>query len=249
MMARPLIGSLVWAKYSELKWSERDDFVRAFADTIQTPLRAGPVANDPLLPHIPSEWRLFIEHEARSIAPLNDKKLPELPENEALILRKSPSGWTVEPGGMSVSATEASSIKTNRFVWESCVQPKVHELLQASASAQRILFVQICDDKKIDYKSYRQSNLPTLQVENFAAANPQAKFIAFHRESLLLAEKKGLTNQIDLISWVLEKPRPDLQAANAALAPYFGISQAQWRKDIQAFRANGSLEAVEYFRQ
>jgi hypothetical protein len=242
MMARPLIGSLVWSRYLELNWSDRENFVREFAATIQE-ARSSPAASrkltDSSWPRVPAEWRLFIESEARALVP-SPAQVPELPKNEALALWKTSQGWFLLPSGLPVAPSLLSQLNVKNLIWESCEQPSIEQLLTHSSFAQRILFVKNCGIAAIHYDLYLKGS-----VQNFAAANPQVQFILFHRPSLVLFSALEESQPVDLVSWVLESPRPPWQLADS----YLGLSQAKLQKGLQTYSVDGSVEAIQYFRR
>lgn len=154
-------------------------------------------------------------------------------------------GWAqLEPLQQRREQTDSVSART--LIWESCEAPTLHEVLNYPVIASKILFVQSCED------NVKYGDLFISDIEGFARANPEIPFIQMKREALLLALRKGILQRSTKLSDLMRKfEQPEnSRATNQAhkWISHLGLGQAQWKRDVQAYRVLGAIEAIEWFR-
>ena len=140
------------------------------------------------------------------------------------------------PGGAKLAKDDFKKLRARRSVWESCEIPSVQDLLSFPIETDRTLIVQLCDDETASYRSFIGYG-----VEGFAIDNPGTHFVQVHRPSLEFAVEKGLLPKKDFFEQVLAKTTPRVDRK-------LGLNEPSWDAQLSAFRVNGVVEAIEWFR-
>ena len=222
--ARKIIGSLIWSDIQKLGAVARlrtlSGLSKAAIEFNQT---RDSLSNSQTLPAL----KASIETDAKSIYPELASELGEL--SEVAVVERSSVSQLVS--GYEVTNDQA---QFSKVVIESCATPTVGELLRRSSEkTSHILLVENCENRSIDYTGIAEG------IPSFAAKNPQVKFVYLHRASLKLADKMIINFSID--SAIAYAP-------NSKDAKFLGMDQKTYRPDLKAFRVNGPIGAIEWYR-
>lgn len=143
------------------------------------------------------------------------------------------------PGNATIGASDASALRSEWLVWESCEAPDVSELEHQAERAHRIVVVRECEKAL----SANYLSLVATGIESFARSNPDKAFVQLKTSALRLAAKRGLLSNDRLLAGLL------LGGGSAYTASGdLGLRGAEFKKDLGAFRVLGAVEALEWYR-
>jgi hypothetical protein len=142
-----------------------------------------------------------------------------------------PASW------VRLEADELSEIEAPLFVFQSCRPTTLSTLISFPVKSERLLYVQACTGHPSDgWKSLLVDGL-----KGFARAEPDFPFLQLQRSQLAFALERGqLELQAPLASYMQKTP--------VGTRGLLGLSTAEWRRDMLAYRVVGAIEAVEWFR-
>ncbi len=156
---------------------------------------------------------------------------------ELQIAVKDQSQIWILPTISSLPLTTFDLIKTQQHVFFACPSLKEIKMQQFFSHAEKLLLIKGCDqDKAINFDS-----LVLKGIQNFSVKNKKLAFIQFHMPSLEMKAKDlaHVKNFFDVV-----KNRDISQNELQTL----GWSQIQWHEDMQAYKPNAVIDAIELFR-
>jgi len=169
----------------------------------------------------------------------SDRPLPESAQIRALgsyvIIEKSGQA-RLYPGDVILDSADLKQLSTPFFVWESCKEPKVGELLDHPVQAKRYFVVYSCDEGN---QLASWARLARRGLAGFIKVRPEARFMQLHREHLELAIRHGVISKRSVLSRIKEGTRA---------SEFLGLEKPTWRGDVGAFQVLGAIEAIEWFR-
>lgn len=128
-------------------------------------------------------------------------------------------------------------IRNQQHIFFACPSLKEIKMQQFYSHSEKLLLIKGCDqNKEINF-----SSLVTSGVQSFSMKNKKLAFIQFHLPSFEMKAKElaHVKNFFDLV-----KNRDVSQAELQAL----GWRQIQWFEDIQAYKPNAVVDAIQLFR-
>lgn len=220
---RKVIGSLVWKDISKESLFKREESLKVIARSLQQ----GELPTQE--PNSLQSLIAKIENEAREVYP-NLRSTLSQPDLSVVLKRDEKS---LLLSGFEVQESEVAN--ASRVIVESCTAPSVSDLLKiTNEKSEHILWVQTCGETQIRYEGFAIEG-----IKKFARENRAVKFAYLHRESLKLASK--MLNNFDVVTAL------NLEA-NTKDAKFLGLDQKVFRQDINAFKVNGPIGAIEWFR-
>ncbi len=156
---------------------------------------------------------------------------------ELQISVKDQSQIWILPTVSSLPLTTFDLIKTQQHVFFACPSLKEIKMQQFFNHAEKLLLVKGCDQNK----AMNFESLILNGIQSFSAKNKKLAFIQFHMPSLEMKAKDlaHVKNYFDLV-----KNRDVSQNEFQTL----GWSQIQWIEDMQAYKPNAVIDAIELFR-
>ena len=270
---RPLIGSIILETFNSLPLLSQDEFAHDWiaalkVDGSQLPKRE--------LPTSILEWRKWVRAETAEIMAVDQlqTKWPTLPillrqQIEAASLQEqaplkmdlvfkttstfdwkkstdlavngltaeliTPESSTLVPSGVEVTERDQAAIATRNFIWTADDQPTVGEVLKAASDFKRILFIPEFPGTVTKY-----GGLVAYGTEIFARENRSHPFLHMSRAGLELAVKKHVLSPAI--------PVANLMDTGKKYSPLLGINEAQWVPLDRAYKVQGAIEAVKWFR-
>lgn len=169
----------------------------------------------------------------------SDRSLPDsvrLRSIDSYVVIEKNGGARLFPGDVALDMADLKDLSTPFFVWESCKEPRVGELLEHPIQAERYLLVHSCDDgdQLASWARLARRGLP-----GFVKARPAARFMQLHREHLELAVRHGVLSKKSILSRIKEGTRA---------SEILGLEKPTWRGDVGAFQVLGAIEAIEWFK-
>ncbi len=263
---RPLMTSVIVSLHDELSPIQRLDFARSWIQALSENQTAPKNVPDKL-----DDWRGWIDDELQALIP--SKLHAEFEQVSPLLeLLRSKAGLvpgssipvsavffgqelataahthstivvtddkrTLLPGRVELSTNDLNQVKAQWAVWESCETPTLEMVFSRKIQAERILYVQTCGLSAEQINSARQALLRG-GIEQLAADAPKVPFVLLKADMIELAVK-----------WQEVNPKLSLHhyIANRNAVPLLGLETAQWNTKLKAFRVNGAIEAIEWFR-
>lgn len=231
---RKVIGSLIWNEVSELGLHQKRTVLGRLSRNIRS--QAASVAakaqdqesSEEKIDTI-EQLRLSIEGEAKEIYPDLTKRLPVITPTFGVMKENSLSllgGFEIQP---------SAPLNFKKMIIESCEAPTLAKLLkQTTDSTEHILLVQNCDKKQMNYSGFLQAG-----ASRFASENRDVKFAYLHRASLKLANK--MINNFDIEAALAFDP-------TSKDAKFLGLDQKIFREDVGAYKVDGPIGAIEWYR-
>ncbi len=237
---RSVIGSLIWKDLSQLSLLER----RAALTKMSRNIRSQPISSAMTSAgEIESKdkvvgleyLRSSIEAEAKEIFPELVGELPVAVTKVGLVHDSKLS----LPGGFQIRSAKDQNFK--QMIIESCSSQSLKQLLaKTSDSTEHILVVQNCGNKRVDYAGFIKTG-----IARFALENRTVKFAYLHRESLKLADK--MISNFDIETALAFDPASS-NSSESKSAKFLGLDQKIFREDLGAFKVNGPIGAIEWYR-
>ena len=142
-----------------------------------------------------------------------------------------PASW------IKLGADDIAQLETPLFVFQSCRPESLETVVAFPVKSERLLYVEACTG----HPSTGWKALLLDGLKGFARTEPDVPFLQLQRSQLALAFLRG---QLDS-----EEPLANFMTKSQAREhPLLGLSTAEWRRDMLAYRVIGAIEAVEWFR-
>lgn len=152
------------------------------------------------------------------------------------IVADKSNGARLFPGDVALEKSDLKFFSTPLLVWESCVEPRLGELLDNPIESKRFLIVRSCDESD---RVGSWAKLARRGLSGFAKARPTAQFIQLNRDHLELAIRYGVLSKNSTFS----RMRKEVRASQI-----LGLDKPTWRGDVGAFQVLGAIEAIEWYR-
>lgn len=236
---RSVIGSLIWKDLSHLSLLDRRSELANLSRDIRSQAVTAAIIENANLQSENSNTleslRTAIEAEALEIYPRLSSKLPSAVTKIGMIRDNRLS----LAGGFELKS--AKDLKFEKMVIESCTKHTIKQLLtQTSEATEHILVVENCEDKRVDY-----SGFINFGVASFAQQNRSVKFTYLHRDSLKLANK--MINNLNIESALAFDPTSS-NSSDSKNAKFLGLDQKLFREDLGAYKVNGPIGAILWYR-
>lgn len=226
---RKVIGSLIWKDISQVSLFSREESLIEIAEAVQSATEESHYNGSTYEASSLSALQQQIETQARRIFPSLNSTLGRA--DLSVVLKRGEKFSLLN--GFVIDSKEAD--QASKVVIEACVTPSAEQILSSTSErAEHILLVQNCGDTKIHYEGFSTEGIKT-----FAMQNRSVKFAYLHRQSLKLASK--MLNNFDVIAML----NSDIDSKDAK---FLGLDQKIFRSDLDAFKVNGPIGAVEWFR-
>ena len=149
--------------------------------------------------------------------------------------------------GVSVLLEDLGAWQADKIVMISCGSPQIEKLQDLAVQADRLLFVDLCQNKgNLDVVSYLKEDAQT-----FAARNKNVNFIEFHLPSLKLALQKVDINAAQKNNWIAdllnENPK-DKTKKVSILTEALGWQEPIYHSQEKAYRSQSAIEAINWYR-
>ncbi len=237
---RSVIGSLIWKDLSGLSLLERSTALSFLSRNIRSQSITAEIINNSESPRTQSSetlesLRFSIQAEALEIYPRLVSELPAAVTKIGMIRDNKLS----LAGGFEIKS--AKDLKFAKMIIESCTAPSLKQLLaKTSDSVEHILLVQNCENKRLDYSGFIKAG-----VASFAQQNRSVKFTYLHRASLMLAGK--MIQNFDIQAALAYDPLSP-NSSESKSAKFLGLDQKIFREDLGAFKVNGPIGAILWYR-
>ncbi len=141
------------------------------------------------------------------------------------------------PSKVSLPIKTFDQIKSQQYIFMACLKLQDIKMAQFFNQAEKLLLIKGCDqNKSIDFAALISSGM-----QGFSRQNKNLAFIQFHLPSFEL-KAKDLAHVKNFFALV--ENRDFAKAEFQTL----GWSQIQWFEELQAYRPNAVIEAIELFR-
>ena len=262
LMLRPLLGAMIFEVFRDLPVRDRIAFVRGWTEELKTFERATPSRISLV------DWREWLREElvsyltqypglterqirnarldrgaALSVDAIVKSDSARWKEESDLIRRgllsivsTIPGKYQLQPGGVPLTKLDLQSVRSPFLVWQACGEATVGDVLSEPVNTAGILYLPCYQSLPV-----RFAGLLKHGGDMFARENRTLSFLQLKRSALELAVARDVVPRELAVDQFLGPGR-------TLLSPQLGLDSAEWRGAIQAHKALGAIEAVEWFR-